>query len=201
VEAVHKEAPASAPETDSGAADTAPETGEGTTEASNTTAPPADAPAPPGRVTAVGDSVMVGAAGELERAIGDPTIDAEVGRQAPAVIDILRKRRAAGQLGDVVVIHIGNNGTFNSDQFDEMMRVLADVRRVFFVNVKVPRSWEQSNNAVLAEGVQRYPNTVLVDWHAASADRPEFFADDGYHLQIDGQRAYADLIAAHLQAS
>ena len=32
--------------------------------------------------------------------------------------------------------------------------VLADVHRVVFVNVKVPRPWEQPNNAVLADGVQ-----------------------------------------------
>jgi len=53
---------------------------------------------------------------------------------------------------------------------------------------------------VLADGVRRYPNTVLVDWHAASVDRPELFVEDGIHLQAEGQRVYADLIAAHLNA-
>ena len=99
-----------------------------------------------------------------------------------------------------MVIHIGSNGTLNAEQFDEMMRMLKDVRRVAFVNVKVPRPWEQPNNEVLADGVQRYPNTVLVDWHAASAGRPELFVEDGIHLQAEGQRVYADLIAAHLNA-
>jgi lysophospholipase L1-like esterase len=82
-----------------------------------------------------------------------------------------------------------------------MMQALAGVRRVLFVNVKVPRPWEQPNNDVLADGVRRYPkNTVLVDWHAASAGRPELFVEDGYHLQPEGQQVYADLIAAHLNA-
>jgi lysophospholipase L1-like esterase len=53
---------------------------------------------------------------------------------------------------------------------------------------------------MIAEGVRRYPNAVLADWHAASADRPELFVDDGIHLQPEGQRVYADLIAAHLKA-
>jgi lysophospholipase L1-like esterase len=145
---------------------------------------------------------MVGAAGELQRAIGSNLdIDAEVGRQAPAVIEILQKRRAAGRLGEIVVIHIGSNGAFNAEQFDEMMRALVDVRKVMFVNVKVSRPWEQANNDVLANGVQRYSNAVLVGWHAVSASRPELFVEDGYHLQIEGQRIYADLIAAQTEAS
>ncbi|MDQ3921843.1 MAG: acetyltransferase, partial [Actinomycetota bacterium] len=85
-------------------------------------------------------------------------------------------------------------------QFDEIMRVLADVPKVVFVNVKAPRTWEQPNNNMLADKVQQYPNTVLVDWHAASAGRPDFFVEDGIHLQPEGQRAYADLIAASLKS-
>jgi hypothetical protein len=47
--------------------------------------------------------------------------------------------------------------------------------------------------------LRRYPkNAVLADWHVTSADRPELLVDDGSHLQPEGQRIYADLIAAHL---
>ncbi len=35
-----------------------------------------------------------------------------------------------------------------------------------------------SNNAVMTDGVQRYPNAVLVDWHAVSTGHPEFFGED-----------------------
>jgi len=195
VESIHTEASSATPETT-----------EATTEAAaETTAPsatPADAHAAlaAGPITAVGDSVMIGAAGELNRALGNPAIQADVGLQAADAIAILKRRRAAGTLGDVVVVHIGTNGTFTAEQFDEMMRTLADVRKVMFVNVKAPRPWEQPNNDMLANGVRRYPNAELVDWHAASANRPELFVDDGVHLQLEGQRLYADLIAAHLKA-
>ena len=73
------------------------------------------------------------------------------------------------------------------------------MRRVVFVNVKVPRPWEQPNNNILSDGVGRYPNTVLVNWHAASVNRPELFVDDGIHLGYEGQRIYADLIAQSLK--
>ena len=51
---------------------------------------------------------------------------------------------------------------------------------------------------MIAEGVGRYPNTVLLDWYSASADRPELFYSDGYHLRPKGQRIYGDLVSSYL---
>jgi len=161
------------------------------------TAAPTDAPAP--RITAIGDSVMLAAASDLTAAILNIEIDAEVGRPVPTAIDILRARRNSGRLGEVVVMHIGNNSPFTTDQFDEMMGLMADVTRVVFVNLTVPRGWEGPNNAVLAAGVARYPNAVLVDWHSASADSPQLL-NDGVHLRPEGALAYAQLIAASVGA-
>jgi lysophospholipase L1-like esterase len=115
-------------------------------------------------------------------------------------INTIRAKRDAGKLGGVVVIHMGTNGTFTAKQFDQMMSLLADVRKVIFVNVKVPRQWEANNNKVIAEGVQRYPNTVMIDWRAATAGQPALFAKDGIHLQAAGAKLYGSLIAAQVQA-
>jgi lysophospholipase L1-like esterase len=176
-----------------------PETS-GVTSETATSETPAVESASADPVTVVGDSVMIGAAEELNRALDNPAFGADVGLQPAGAIDILQKRRAAGQLGEAVVVHTGNNGNFTTEQFDAIMRTVADVPRVLFVNLKAPRPWEQRNNDVIAEGVQRYPNAVLADWHATGADRPELFVDDGIHPQPEGQRIYADLIAAHLEA-
>jgi peptidoglycan/LPS O-acetylase OafA/YrhL len=152
-----------------------------------------------GSVSAIGDSVMLGAVRGLQKDIqGLTVIDAEIGLQVYAATDILKSRRALGQLGDVVVVHLGNNGIFTKREFDQIMGSLSGVDRVVFINVSVPRAWEEPNNQVIAEGVERYPNTVLVDWHSVSADRPELFYKDGYHLRPVGQRIYADLISANL---
>jgi len=154
-----------------------------------------------GPVSAIGDSVMLGSAAQLERDIPNLTVmDAEVGLQASTAIDILRARLASGELGEVVIVHIGNNGVFTAEQLDEMMGVLSDARRVVLVNVKVPRAWERPNNEVLAEGARRYPNAVLFDWYSASVYHPEFFVEDGVHLEVEGQRVYADLIAEQIRA-
>jgi peptidoglycan/LPS O-acetylase OafA/YrhL len=151
-------------------------------------------------VTAVGDSVMLSAANELAQAVGDIEVDAQVGRQVSAAISLLRAKADAGQLGEAVVIDLGTNGTFSASQFDEIMQVLGGTRRVVFVNLKVPRDWEGLNNAMLAQKVKDYPNAVLVDWHTASINQPQFFWDDGIHLRPEGAQVYAQLIVACLEA-
>lgn len=163
-----------------------------------TPVPATPPPVTPARVFAIGDSVMLGAAETLAAYVANCAIDAEIGRQSWTAIDVLRWRQSQGILGDAVVVHIGNNGTFTSSQFDEMMGILSGVPRVVIVNVKVPRDWESGNNAVFADGVARYPNAVLVDWHGASAGNPGLFWDDGIHLRPEGANLYASLIAQAL---
>jgi hypothetical protein len=179
---------------------------ENTSETSATTlektAPPPTV-APAGWVSAVGDSVMLGAVDALQEKIPSlGLLNAQGSRQPPAAIDTLRQMRAANHLGDAVVVHIGNNGPFTDEQFDEMMQPLVDMSKVLIVNLTVPSDVPGPvaipNNAVLARGVQRYPNTMLVDWQAASANHPEFFGEDGIHLTLEGAQAYADLIASYL---
>ncbi len=155
------------------------------------------------RVSVVGDSVMLGTMGSLERRIGKlgtvQSLDAELGLQVQDAIQILRQRSAAGQLGEVVVVHVGNNGPIRDREFDEIMSILSGAREVVFVNVKVPRFWERPNNEVLAEGVERHSNAVLADWYSVGLANPQLFWDDGMHLRPEGAQAYTGLILRHLK--
>ena len=184
-------------------ASTQPESTTATAAVPEKTAPTATRPHA-GWVSAIGDSVMLGAVEALQQKIPNlGLLNAQGSRQPSAAIDILGQWRTAGYLGDAVVIDIGNNGPFTSEQFDEMMRVLAGTPKVLIVTVTVPPSVQQapiaaSNNTVLIDGAQRYPNTVLVDWRTASANHPEYFWGDGTHLTLQGGQAYAELIASQL---
>ena len=93
-------------------------------------------------VLAIGDSVMLGAIPQLQAALPGIEIDAKLGRQVSNAIAVLSARKAAGTLPPVVVVDMGSNGTFSAKQFDQMMALLVDEKRVVFVNVKVPRTWE-----------------------------------------------------------
>lgn len=155
-----------------------------------------------GSVSAVGDSVMLGAANELQQDLGgNARIDAQEGLQVQAALDILKERRDQGQLGNIVIVDIGNNGPFTSQQFDEMMNILKGARLVVVVNDKVPRPWEQSNDQMLSEKVKQYHNkAILVDWKSASAGHPGYFWDDGIHLRPNGAQAYANLITRKIRS-
>jgi hypothetical protein len=150
---------------------------------------------PAGGATAIGDSVMLGAAPYLQAAIGGIYVDATVSRQASSGAAALQPRAQAGQLGSLVVIHLGTNGTFTAQEFDGIMAQLANVPRVIIVNISVPRTWEASNNDMIAANIGRYPNARLVDWHAAALNHPEFFWDDGVHLRPEGAATYAAMIS------
>ena len=152
--------------------------------------------APIVRATIIGDSVVLSAWAAVHQVPG-LEVDGEVGRQASDAIAVLRKDDQEGFLAPTVVIHIGNNGPFSARQFDEMMSVLGN-RRVIFMTVRVARDWEGPNNVVIREGVKRYPNAELLDWHAASASHPEWFRDDGLHTSEAGAKAYASMIAQAL---
>ena len=144
---------------------------------------------------------MLGAVTALQQTFGDIQIDAAESRQVAVGIQRLQARRDEGALGDTVIVHLGNNGTFTDQQFDALMAILGDVPRVAFVNDKVPRVWEGPNDAVIAAGVQRYSNTILVDWREASGSQPSFFWNDGIHLRPAGAQAYADLLDQVLTSS
>jgi hypothetical protein len=150
------------------------------------------------RIVAIGDSVMLGAAGDISQLVDGVIIDAAYGRQVDGAIEVLRARRAAGLLGNTVIIQIGNNGTFETAQFDEMMALMKGVRRVIFITLKVPRQWQEANNGVIADGASRYPNIELIDWYGVSIGRPEFFYEDGVHIRPEGAQAYAEMIAGYL---
>jgi peptidoglycan/LPS O-acetylase OafA/YrhL len=159
-----------------------------------TPTPPPPLASPPARIFAIGDSVMLGAANQIAATLPNAEVDAAVSRQVSDGIAILEARRQAGTLGDVVIIHLGTNGSFTSGEFDQIMGILSGVQRVIFLNLKVPRDWEGGDNSIIADGVSRYPNALLVDWHGLGGAHPEFFYDDDIHLNPDGAAFYAQLI-------
>ena len=156
-------------------------------------------PIPNARVTAIGDSVMLGAQNALRRFLGDRLqMDANVSRHFGEGLDIVRRLHDAGQLGDVVVVHLGTNGEIPGDQLDEMLRLLSGVPRVILVNTKVDRPWEGPDNDAIAAAAPRYPNVVLLDWHAIASEHPEFLVQDGVHLSTAGQAYYSIILASKI---
>jgi peptidoglycan/LPS O-acetylase OafA/YrhL len=164
-------------------------------DASATPAPEASATASPnGNLSAIGDSVMLGARDTLKQVVPGTKVDAAVSRFPGAFIGRLKRYVARDKLAPVVVLHPGTNGVLPEDMMRQMLDILKDTARVVVVNDNMPRSWRAPNNKVIAEVVPDYPNAVLADWYAASKDHPDYFVSDGIHLTSKGARAYAQLI-------
>jgi len=177
--------------------------GEATT---TSTAPPAGTPttapgAPTTTVTAIGDSVMLGAYVPLKSTVDTmfnaPVmgVDAAENRQFSAGVDLIQSYKDKGQLGRDVVVQLGTNGTVDPGEFDRMMSILSDRNKVVIINAHVSRPWEEQVNGVFAAGVPKYKNAVLLDWHGFGGAHPEFFYDDGIHLRPEGAQAYANFVA------
>jgi peptidoglycan/LPS O-acetylase OafA/YrhL len=161
---------------------------------SSADASPSPSANPNGNLSAIGDSVMLGARDTVKKVIPGTKVDAAVSRFPGAFIGRLKRYVKNDKLADVVVLHPGTNGVLPEAMMREMLDILEDTPRVIVVNDKMPRTWQDPNNKVIAKVVPDYDNAVLVDWKAASDDHPEYFASDGIHLTSKGARAYANLI-------
>jgi peptidoglycan/LPS O-acetylase OafA/YrhL len=170
-----------------------------TTTTTASPAPPPVAPPAYASTTAIGDSVMVGAAQTLANRLGPSLmVNAEVGRQLNDAVDLVAAMAADGTLGRVVLVNLGTNGPTSDERLDALFAAAGPDRRVLLVNVVVPRQWEAEVNDQLAAAAGRHPNAVLVDWRAVATTEPGLLRDDGFHVTPHGAERYADLIIGHI---
>ncbi len=145
-----------------------------------------------GEVLALGDSVMLGCAPNLEQLIGHRLrVDAVVGRQAEATIARLAQYRAAGRLPSAVIVQIGDNGPVWYADMQRLRRVLRGVPIVVVVNVRLARSWQDEVNRELSQYVRTWPQAVLADWFDHSS---QAMLSDGVHPQYADRGVYARVV-------
>jgi peptidoglycan/LPS O-acetylase OafA/YrhL len=147
------------------------------------------------RYTFIGDSVLLGAISAVESTFGpNVVVDGFESRQFKHADDVARDLRNAGDLGDIVILHLGTNGAFSSGTWDEVMTELSDRDRVIVLTIKVPRRWESSVNAAIRSGHERWPEVEIIDYKAFGDAHPELYISDGVHLTGLGRRTYAELL-------
>lgn len=155
---------------------------------------PAELPA-----IAIGDSVMLGAKSQLEK-MGVAKVDAKVSRQASSGPELVKKLASKPNV-KFVVVHLGTNGSYSVETCRETVLAAGLNRTVFLVNLKVPRKWEEPNNALMrkcAEGFSASRVQVL-DWHAIAQKRGGLLYSDGYHLTPTGARRFASMVTVAIK--
>jgi len=177
-----------------------PETQKPASAAQDTVHPEAQKPVPPdiesGKgITAIGDSVILDAKPFLAKMLPGIAVDGKVGRQMRQAQDVIEQLKAQGRLGDRIIIELGTNGAFSKKQLRDLLHSLSDAKQILLVNTRVPRNWQDTVNATIAEVSNEFNNTAIVDWYSASEGKGEYFYRDGVHLNRDGAEYYASILA------
>ncbi|HZK59902.1 MAG TPA: acyltransferase family protein [Cryobacterium sp.] len=162
--------------------------------------PEATAPTPGGdMITAVGDSVMLASAPELQAAFPGIAIDAKVSRGMLSAPEILSSLARAGTLRPVVVVGLGTNGPIAHADLASIQRVIGPDRDLIMVNAFADRDWTQGVNDSLADFSARNRLVELANWHDAIAPHADVLAGDRIHPGPAGGRIYAACVGTALQ--
>ncbi|MEA2402919.1 MAG: hypothetical protein QOK00_3322 [Thermoleophilaceae bacterium] len=138
---------------------------------------------------AVGDSVMLGAAPQLQRRGFE--VDVRGCRQMSEGLGVLSAR--AGSLPDVVVVGLGTNWTVTTTQIRSALRILGPNRVLGLVTPPESGGVASADQAAMRAAGRRWKRRVKVlDWVARSAGKG--WSWDGMHLTPTGARAYARLL-------
>lgn len=141
-------------------------------------------------VILIGDSVPAGAITQFYKYFPNGYIDAQVGRQLYAGLDVYRQCQANGHDGDVVVWAIGDNGVARESQVKELIEAVDPSKHVYLCTVRVPLALQDMNNQLFKDVAAQYDNVDVIDWYTESAGHDEYFWSDGTHLRPEGAEAY-----------
>lgn len=151
------------------------------------------------QVTVIGDSVMLAAVDHLREQFPALSANVKIGRQMAAAPPIIQELANAGQLGQHVVLGLGSNGNFNTNTLKKALNALGEDRSVYLITTRIRNNWQENVNANLKSVAELYDNVEIIDWHALSADHPEWFEPDKTHLNITGAKAYTDIIVRAME--
>ena len=151
-------------------------------------------------VACIGDSVLLGASGDVRKVLPGAIVDGEVSRYVGGGIPVAQSLAAQGRLGKVVVVALGTNGPIAGQeryeaQTRELLKILGSERKIFWVNIYGPSlTWQDTNNEYLRKVAATHSNVTIVDWYSEVSKHPEWLSRDGIHPNDDGCAAYARII-------
>ncbi len=147
---------------------------------------------------AIGDSVLLGALGEVSEAGFE--IDTRGCRQMGEGLRLMARRRRAGGLPPFVVIALGTNLNIRAGEIAAALRIAGRRRVLGLVTPRKAGGRSGSDAAVIRRAGRRYRGRVIVlDWVAYSAGKGGWFAGDGIHLGRGGAAGLARLLRRGLR--
>lgn len=145
--------------------------------------------------TFYGDSTLLAAAESIQEVFPNAKINGEVGRQLYRSATDIKWLDSEGLISPTVVLMLGANGTFTSNQLDDVIAAFGD-RPIYLVTSNAQRSWVPNANQQLIEGANRHSNVLLIDWASYAADHPDWLMEeDKAHPTVEGAEEMARFIA------
>ncbi|MGP7997181.1 MAG: acyltransferase family protein [Streptosporangiaceae bacterium] len=192
-------APAASPSAATPSATVAPAGGSPATDPPRTA--PAAARVSGAQVTAIGDSVMLASAPELQHALRGIAIDAQVSRQVGVGLSLVQQLATAGALRHVLVFALGTNGSFTAQQMHHLLQITGPGRELVLVNTYEARPWQAGDNQLIDTTARRLPNVFLANWFSTIEHRTSLLWPDEVHPQPPGARLYARMVAKAVRAA
>ncbi len=167
--------------------------GETTAPSTSTTLPP------PKANVAIGESVMVGAKGQLESQ--GVVVNAKENRGPDGVKNAILQMVQEGVIGEgtTVVVQVGTNAPVSDKQFDAIVAAVpTNAAGIVFMTVRAPVEWVPGNNERIAALPARSPQVRVIDWNAESQKIE--LCPDGIHITCSKAAGdfYANLILTEL---
>jgi len=142
-------------------------------------------------IVGIGDSVMLGAVGDLYQKFPNSYYDAAVSRTAWVAGGIIDNLKSRNLLGETVIFNLGANGDCSENCKINIMNKLGN-RKVFWINVTNDK--DVHVNADLNALALKFENLHIIDWETISKGHREYFLADGIHLTQTGRQVYTDTI-------
>lgn len=150
-------------------------------------------------ISVIGDSVFLGAAPSFQEIQENAVIDAKISRQVRHGLDVAKKLNKKGKLGNIVIISLGTNGTFNEVTGQELIDYLGTDRTIYWINAYGKKlDFQQDVNQTIQKLVEKNNNVHLIPWAQEAKKHPDWFYQDGTNLNTKGQDGFSRYIQENI---
>lgn len=154
------------------------------------------------RITVIGDSVFLGASQSFKKICENVNVDAKVSRQVSQALDVAKKLQKKGKLGDTVLISLGVNGNFNEATGQALLDYLGSERTVYWINAYGKNvEWQDEVNDTIDRLAKKNDNLQVIRWDKLGRKHPDWFYQDGTHLNSEGQEKFAEFVNKEIHKS
>lgn len=146
----------------------------------------------------IGDSLTVDIGEKIKEKYPGAIIDGKISRQLTAATALADQYANYNNENTAVIFQLGTNGFFTESQVEELVKKF-DKADIYFVNVKVPRTWEKTVNKELDALKERHSDVTIIDWYSVANNNQNYFEPDKVHLNSEGVETMVSLIEKSLK--